>query len=205
MTNLSVITLDGISNRASFYPKQRETRIETRSTRTKTVMDSRLAKLQQGIAAAIDGLSSQDLLLHPAGKWCAAEVLEHLYLTYTGTVKGFERVLTGGKPLVHGPTLRQRLRTFLVVGLSHMPEGRKSPSVAQPRGVPAEQVQSQIGPTIAAMDKIITRCEERFGRRKKVLDHPILGPLTVGEWRKFHLVHGLHHVKQLHRLRKMRG
>jgi hypothetical protein len=168
-------------------------------------MDSRLAKLQQAIAGAIDGLSSHDLRLHPAGKWCAAEVLEHLYLTYSGTVKGFERVLTGGKPLAHPPTVRQRLRTLVLVGFGYMPEGRKSPSVAQPRGVPAEQVRTQIGATIAAMDEIIARCEERFGGREKVLDHPILGPLTVGEWRKFHLVHGLHHVKQLHRLRQMRG
>jgi hypothetical protein len=34
------------------------------------------------------------------------------------------------------------------------------------------------------------------------LDHPILGPLTGGQWRKFHLVHGLHHVKQIRRLRE---
>jgi hypothetical protein len=29
----------------------------------------------------------------------------------------------------------------------------------------------------------------------------VLGPLTGAQWRKFHLVHGLHHQKQLLRLR----
>jgi hypothetical protein len=53
------------------------------------------------------------------------------------------------------------------------------------------------------MDSIIARCEEQLGSRCKLLDHPILGPLTASQWRKFHLVHGLHHVKQLRRLREI--
>jgi len=55
------------------------------------------------------------------------------------------------------------------------------------------------------MDDIIGRCEEKIGRGKKLLDHPILGPLTGTQWRKFHLVHGLHHVKQIRRLRGSGG
>jgi hypothetical protein len=30
-----------------------------------------------------------------------------------------------------------------------------------------------------------------------MLDHPILGPLTVDQWRKFHVVHTEHHVRQI--------
>jgi hypothetical protein len=45
-------------------------------------------------------------------------------------------------------------------------------------------------------------CEAKFGSRIKVLDHPILGPLSIDQWRRFHLVHGLHHVKQIRRLRR---
>jgi hypothetical protein len=55
-------------------------------------VDPRLRRLQDEIAAIIDGLTAEQLSRHPPGKWCASEVLEHLYLTYTGTVKGFERV-----------------------------------------------------------------------------------------------------------------
>ena len=152
----------------------------------------------------MEELLNEDLSWHPPGKWGAAEVLEHLYLTYTGTVVGLERVLAGGKPIVHPATLRQRCRTLVVVGLGYMPEGRKSPRVAQPRGVPAEKVRAEISATIEAMDEIITRCEESFGGHTKLLDHPILGPLTGAQWRKLHLVHSLHHVKQLRRLRQTR-
>jgi hypothetical protein len=141
---------------------------------------------------------------HPTEKekWCAAEVLEHLYLTYNGTIKGFERVLEAGKPMVGRASMRQRLRTLVVLGFSHLPEGRKAPKQTVPRGLPVDKVRSEVVVKIAAMDVIIARCETRFGRGK-VLDHPILGPLTAGQWRKFHLIHGQHHVKQILRLREL--
>jgi len=55
-------------------------------------MDTHLGKLEQALSGAIAGMSSEELTWHPEGKWCVAEVLEHLYLSYTGTAKGFERV-----------------------------------------------------------------------------------------------------------------
>ena len=165
-------------------------------------MDSRLAKLQRALHTAIAGMTSQGLSWHPPGKWCAAEVLEHLYLTYTGTVKGFQRVEAAEKPLTTPATWAQRRRSLVVVGLGYMPTGRKSPPVAQPRGLPAEKVVAEVGAKIAEMDEIITRCAAKLGARRKLLDHPILGPLTAGQWRKFHLVHGLHHAKQIQRLRE---
>ena len=165
-------------------------------------MDPRLQKLEQEIASAMVGMSAEQTIAHPPGKWCAAEVLEHLYLTYTGTIKGFQRVCEAGKPLVTTATWAQRGRTLVVVGFGHMPSGRESPTVARPRGMPAEKVRAEIGPKIIEMDSIIARCCEELGSRRKLLDHPVLGPLTGDQWRKFHLVHGLHHVKQLWRLRQ---
>jgi len=51
-------------------------------------MNTLLEELKQALDAATEGMTNQQMGWHPAGKWCAAEVLEHLYLTYTGTVKG---------------------------------------------------------------------------------------------------------------------
>jgi len=65
----------------------------------------------------------------------------------------------------------------------------------------AEEVVQSIGPELMAMDAAITRCEERFGASPRLMDHPVLGPLTAQQWRKFHWVHGRHHVKQLWALR----
>ena len=164
-------------------------------------MNSRLEKLKESLESAIDGMSSEQLSWHLPGKWCASEVLEHLYLTYTGTIKGFERVLASGKPLATRASAAHRALAFVVVGLGHMPAGRKAPAVARPKGVLAEKVRNELGAKLAAMDAILAECEARFGRHVKLLDHPILGPLSARQWRKLHLVHGRHHHKQLLRLR----
>ena len=165
-------------------------------------MDSRLDKLKQSLEAAVEGMSSQQWSWHPLGKWCAAEVLEHLYLTYTATIKGFERVMTSGKPLASRASLSQRVETLVVVGLGHMTAGRTAPAMVRPKGLPAEKVRNEFGAKIVAMDAIIAQCEARFGRRVHLIDHPILGPLTAAQWRKLHLVHGRHHHKHLLRLRE---
>ena len=164
-------------------------------------MDSLLEALKQTLESAVGGMSDQQMKWHPADKWCAAEVLEHLYLTYTGTIKGFERVLQAGKPMVASASMKHRLRTVVVLGFNHLPEGRKAPNNTVPRGLPVEKVLSEVGLKIAAMDAILAQCEARFGRGK-VLHHPILGPLTAAQWRKFHLIHGRHHAKQILKLRQ---
>ena len=165
-------------------------------------MDPRLKNLRQSIESAIAGVSAEQMTWHPPGQWCTAEVLEHLYLTYTGTTKGFQRAIEAGKPLASPATLRHRMRTFVVTGLGYLPPGREAPSVVRPRGIAVEKILAEIGPMIVDLDTIITDCAQKFGTRRKLLDHPILGPLTAGQWRKFHLVHGLHHVKQIRRLRE---
>ncbi len=164
-------------------------------------MDPHLATLQRAIASAIDGLSSEQLAWHPQQKWCAAEILEHLYLTYTGTTKGFGRVLAAGQPLAAKPTWKNRAQALIVLRFGYLPAGRKAPANAQPRGLPLQQVASEIATKIAEMDEVIARSQEKFGARVKVLDHPFLGPFSTSQWRKFHLLHGLHHVKQIQTLR----
>jgi hypothetical protein len=164
-------------------------------------MDSILEELKRTLESELERMSSEQMIWHPAEKWCAAEVLEHLYLTYTGTIKGFEKVRDGGKPLAMPASIRQRTRTLVVLGFGYLPSGRKAPKPTVPRGLPAEKVRAEVGLKIVAMDEIIAECEARFGRGVKLLDHPILGPLTGAQWRKFHLVHGLHHAKQIRQLR----
>ena len=165
-------------------------------------MDPRLEQLKASLESAVEGMSSEQLSWHLPGKWCASEVLEHLYLSYGATVTGFERVISKGKPLASRASMAHRALTFVVVGLGHLPAGRKAPAFIQPKGLPVEKVRNEIGEKIAAMDAIIAQCEARFGRRVKLLDHPFLGPLNATHWRKLHVVHGRHHLKQLLQLRE---
>lgn len=168
-----------------------------------TLVDPHLQRLHRELASAVTDLSPEQLRWHPTGKWSAGEILEHLYLTYTGTSKGFGRVLEAGNPLTKIPTWKQRVQALIVVRFGYLPSGREAPAVSRPRGLPSEQVVAEVGARLAEMDEIMARCAAQFGARTKVLDHPLLGPFSVSQWRKFHLVHGLHHLTQLHRLRTL--
>ena len=160
-------------------------------------MDPRLDTLKQSLEAAMEEMSNEQLRWHLPGKWCAAEVLEHLYLTYAGTTRGLEKVIdprhTARDEAIHVATRAD----FVVVNFRYMPVGRKAPAIVLPTGMPVEQVRNEIWEKLVAMDAIIARCEARFGPHVKLLDHPILGALTSTEWRTLHLVHGRHHRKQL--------
>jgi hypothetical protein len=166
-------------------------------------MDFYLQRLQDAIASVTAGMNPEMLGRRPqADKWSAGEVLEHLYLTYTGTIKGFENCLAAGKPLARARTWKDRARTTVVVGLGYLPEGRKSPKNAEPRGLPCDRVLAEFTSKIVAMDAMIFQAEQKSGSHAALLDHPILGPLRAQQWRKFHWVHGRHHLKQLRRLRE---
>ena len=159
-------------------------------------------RLRDAIESATRNMSVDELSRRPAeGKWSSAEILEHLNLTYTGTVKNLERSLAAGKPLGGAPTLEQRLRSFAVVELGYFPPGRSSPESAKPKGMPADRILSEINSRIAQLDGVIQKCENEFGKHVFVADHPVLGPITMEQWRKFHWVHGRHHVKQIKRMR----
>lgn len=162
-------------------------------------MNSNLAQLHAILSTAIGDLSTDQLTRHPEGKWSPAEILEHLNLSYTGTIKGLERCLQSGATAASSDRRSKRLPRFLVVNVGYFPPGRKSPERALPRGAAPEKVTAEILGNVARMDDLIQECETRFGRNP-VVDHPILGPLNAAEWRKFHLVHGKHHARQLRRL-----
>ena len=160
-------------------------------------MNSYLERLRQELEDATGGASPSALAQAPAAKWSAAQILEHLFLTYKNTSRGLAKCLEQGAPLATRATLKDRLATLLVVRLGHFPEGRQAPERTIPRGMPPEEVQQAIVPELQKMGSSLDDCERRFGERTKILDHPILGPLTANQWRKFHWVHGRHHARQI--------
>jgi hypothetical protein len=160
-------------------------------------MDSSLERLRQELEHAIGSASASTWAQAPAGKWNAAQILEHLFLTYQNTNRGIDKCLKQGAPLATWATWKQRVATLLVVNLGYLPEGRKAPERVTPRGMLPEEVQRAIVAELQRMGSGLEDCERRFGIRTKIMDHPFLGPLTAGEWRKFHWVHGRHHARQI--------
>ncbi len=166
-------------------------------------MTSSLRQLANLIARETENISTSELVWHPQGKWSVAQILEHLSLTYSGPRLGFDRCFQAGKPSATTPTLKDRIRAFIVTRVGLMPGGRQAPAGARPKGIGVSDIVANISNAIAAMDESIGRCEQRFGGNVKIVNHPILGPLTAQQWRKFHLVHGRHHLGQIRRLRKL--
>jgi hypothetical protein len=160
-------------------------------------MNSYLEHLRRELEDATQDAGAGELAQAPPGKWNAAQILEHLFLTYKGTNRGLEKCVEQGAPLGTSVTLKHRAATLLVVGLGYLPGGRTAPERATPRGMPLEEVRQAIGAELRKMATNLDDCERRFGARTKILDHPFLGPLTAREWRKFHLIHGRHHLRQL--------
>jgi hypothetical protein len=132
----------------------------------------------------------------PSGKWSAAEILEHLNLTYTGTIKNLERCLRG-QSQASADRSKMRWARVVVTRLGFFPPGRTAPEGVRPRGMAAPQVRSEIMSNLSRMDALISQCEAHFPEGKPIADHPILGPLTANEWRGFHLAHGKHHARQI--------
>lgn len=165
-------------------------------------MNSAIERLANQIAQATEGLSERELSWNPGRKWSIAEVLEHLSLTYTGTTIVFNRCLEANKASARTPSLKDRVGAFVVTRLGFLPSGREAPKPTRPKGKPPEAVLANIRNDLAAMDEAIAQCERKFGDDRKLVDHPIIGPLTAAEWRKFHCVHGRHHLRQIQRLRR---
>lgn len=148
-------------------------------------------------------MTGSQFLRHPEGKWSASEILEHLARAFGGTTKGLRRCLDAGGSSAGSPTLKNRVAATMVVGLGYFPTGRLAPERTRPKGIPPEEAMQSIRENLTAMDEALAECEERFGRHDAILDHPVLGPLTVAQWRKFHWMHTRHHMKQVMKRRAM--
>jgi hypothetical protein len=160
-------------------------------------MNSYLERLRRELEDAVGSAGASDLAKAPAEKWSAAQILEHLFLTYKHTNRGLEKCLEQGAPSATRATLKDRFATVLVLKLGYLPTGRKAPERSVPRGMSPEAVQPAITAELKRMVSDLDDCERKFGGRAKILDHPVLGPLTADEWRKFHWIHGRHHARQI--------
>jgi hypothetical protein len=130
-------------------------------------------------------------------QWSVVEVVEHLTRAYSGTAKGFERCLEKGAPLATSPTVKQRLQQFGLITLGYFPQGRQAPKHILPTGeLDLNAVLDAVRRDLSRLDDAAIKTKRALGAGK-MLDHPILGALTVEQWLKFHVVHSQHHARQI--------
>jgi len=156
-----------------------------------------LEKVRAEAEQLAHGLSSADWHYMPAGKWSASQTFEHLLLTFTATTKGLLRNMKAGEPFCREATLRDAAGRFYVLRLGRVPVGLKAAKNITPKEGLLGNGLEAFYDALVAMDATLTDAERRFGRRTKILDHPILGPLTAEQWRRFHRVHAQHHFGQI--------
>lgn len=138
---------------------------------------------------ATQGMTDEQLAWHPPKKWSIGDILEHLSLAFAGTIRGMQICCEKNSARKREPTLKERLRVLLIVELGRFPRGRRSPEMVKPRGVPPREALNAIRRNLIAMDELLTACEKRFGARTKLSAHPIFGPITARQWRRFHAIH----------------
>lgn len=158
------------------------------------------------LLACFAGLSREDLQQKPsATAWSRQQVVQHLLLAYSGTTQELDRRLAKGTVTHRRPTLKQRIGQFTLIRCGHFPGGVAVPDMVRPE---RSDLPPLDGPALAAeyrhciadMDQAIDRAQAQWGSKTAVATHPLLGPLNTWQWRKFHAVHTLHHVKQMHRI-----
>jgi hypothetical protein len=155
-----------------------------------------LAIARHLLDAATRDVTYEDLMRPAAGKWSPAEVLEHLRLAFSNSAGGAARCVDEGQTRARPRSLGQRLAGFLVITLRVFPKAR-APEQATPKGTPATTIFADTLAALDALDGALTRAAERFGERTPLMNHPYFGTLDVRAWRRFHLVHTQHHVKQI--------
>jgi hypothetical protein len=155
-------------------------------------------KVLEAIDATTNGMSEADLTRSCGDKWTIARTLEHLALAFDGTARVMAKALQAGRPLGDNPSLKQRAMSTLVVDIGYFPRGREAPKMVVPTGkIGGNEALELIRGKVAEMDRLHAECMAKFGHKGFLANHPVLGPLTITQWPKFHWVHTRHHMNQV--------
>ncbi len=160
-------------------------------------MDRHLGRAHNALQRHAGTLTLEQLTARQRGKWTIAEILEHLARAFSATTVGARRALANGKASARQPDVQSRLRAFIVCDCGYLPTGYKAPKMVVPAGIDPSTAVSVATNNLLEMDAALSAAAARFGTGIKLMDHPILGPMSVRHWRKFHWVHTRHHVRQI--------
>lgn len=155
-----------------------------------------LEQVERELAELTARLTPEFMQVSRDGRWSPAQVLEHLMITYSSTARLGRKLLAKDDVRPLPRDLKQRLAQFLLITMGYFPPGRKAPEFTIPQGMDFREVLRQINDSLHEMDEVLASAEARWGRAA-VASHPVLGPMSVAQWRKFHRVHSQHHFKQI--------
>jgi hypothetical protein len=157
----------------------------------------------------LDGIEVATAQLRPPGgdgQWSTQDVIAHLILTYSSTSGMLQSRLAKGRASQRRNTVAQPFIKLTVLSLGIMPKGFSAPERVRPQHagfapMNGKGLAARLCEDLRIMDELLDECQQRFGSGR-VASHFLLGPLRVDQWRRFHVVHGRHHLRQLVRIRK---
>jgi len=174
-------------------------------------MNPTLEQLETKLSTVLQGLDSvqTQLRLTPdSACWTIQQIIEHLLMTYASTTAAFESRLAKGTPTLSRPSPSHRARQFVVITLGLMPGRRTAPPEVTPPASASSQSGEQLTTitrdALTHLDVIFSQADQAFGPAR-CLTHFALGPLSASQWRRFHLAHGTHHVRQIAAIRRTHG
>jgi hypothetical protein len=166
-------------------------------------MDAWLNRLRREIEDTTRGLQDKDWERAPEGRWSSAQIMEHLGRSYGSTAKMLESALSAAAadapnaPQLRAATPYERLAKFVVINLRIFPAGHKAPDFVSPQGDTGPVALRRALTDLERMDTAIEEAEQRWGGRDAIALHFALGPMNPSQWRKFHYLHGHHHLRQV--------
>ena len=123
-------------------------------------------------------------------------------LGYRQTAAVLQTRLSKGRPTRNRTcTWLQRLLQLMILDMGKMPRGVPALEEAVPApedfaGLDGQQLGDLLLQEMKLLDQSIDASWRKFGL-ERVATHPWLGPLRAEQWRRFHAVHGEHHLVQL--------
>jgi DinB superfamily len=156
------------------------------------------------IESEVGGLDAETAQLHPkdlAYIWSAQQVIEHLVLGCRVTSAALESRLNKGRLSRHRKkrTWLQWSLQLMILTLGDLPKGMPATEETTPgrsAALDGRQLVDLLRKELDVMDALLDQCRRKFAM-ERVATHPLLGPLRVDQWRRFHVVHGHRHLEQL--------
>ena len=167
-----------------------------------------LTTLKHELQGALHGLDTSQTQLRKPGvpeAWTVQQIAEHLRLSYASTRGVMETRIAKGVPTRTPVTPLGRVAQFAITRCGYFPRKRQAPAIVMPgklTPLDGDSVYQTVAADVDAMAKAIDEVERLLGSGRTV-NHAVLGPMSAAQWRRFHLVHGRHHVRQIWRIRKL--
>ena len=172
-------------------------------------MNSDLLILQRELAHSLRGLDATQTQLRPPSRpanWSIQQIVEHLLLSYSGTEIAINARLAKRTPTRAKPSFMQHFGQYTLIRLGYFPTGRKAPPLVTPpptaHPLAGEALILAVAEHLTRLNLLLAEAEDIFGATNRCASHMVLGPLSVNQWCRFQLIHGMHHVKQVLAIRQ---